>query len=301
MPQPALNLRTIALLLVPPVLWASNAVLGRLVREWVPPITLNFLRWSLALVLLLPWAAHVLRPTSALWPHWRRYGLLGLLGVGCYNALQYLALQSSTPINVTLVASSMPLWVMATGALCFGARITSREVVGALLSVTGVLVVLSHGDWQQLRRLHLVPGDLFMLLATVCWAFYSWLMLRTTEPAALRADWAGFLMAQMVFGVAWSAAATGAEWALLPGLEVRWGGPLAAVLLFVAVGPSLLAFYCWGTGVQRIGPALASFFANLTPLFAALLSALVLGEWPHLYHGAAFALIVAGIVVSSRR
>ncbi|MEP6791245.1 MAG: EamA family transporter, partial [Ramlibacter sp.] len=97
---------TAALLVAPPILWAGNAVIGRLVSGLVPPITLNFLRWALALVLLLPLAGWVLRKNSGLWSHWKRYAVLGLLGVGCYNALQYLALKTSTPLNVTLVAAS---------------------------------------------------------------------------------------------------------------------------------------------------------------------------------------------------
>ncbi|MBA2674181.1 DMT family transporter, partial [Ramlibacter sp.] len=129
---------TAALLTVPPLLWAGNAVVGRLVNGLVPPITLNFLRWALAFLLLLPFAAQVLRPGSALWTHWRRYTLLGLLGVGCYNALQYLALTTSTPLNVTLVAASVPVWMLALGALFFGQRVSGRQVVGALMSIVGV-------------------------------------------------------------------------------------------------------------------------------------------------------------------
>lgn len=294
---------TAALLTIPPLLWAGNAVVGRLVHELVPPITLNFLRWVLAFVLLLPLAYRVLRADSPLWPHWRRYAVLGLLGVGCYNALQYLALQTSTPINVTLVGSSMPVWMLGVGALCFGVPVARRQVAGALLSVCGVLVVLSRGEWAQLLALRLVPGDLFMLLATVAWAFYSWLLVRTTQPAGLRGpngDWAGFLMAQLVFGLGWSGLFAGAEWAA-GHTRIDWGLPLAAALLFIALGPAIVAYRCWGAGVQRAGPAIAGFFNNLTPLFAALLSAAFLGEAPHPYHGAAFALIVGGIVVSSRR
>lgn len=299
--HPRLTPATAFLLTVPPLLWASNAVIGRLVRELVPPMTLNFLRWGLAFVLLLPFALAVLRPASPIWPHWRRYGLLGLLGVGCYNALQYLALQTSTPLNVTLVGSSMPLWMLATGVLFFGAKVTRREVAGALLSVAGVLLVLSRGQWQQLLALRLVPGDLYMLLATAVWAFYSWLLVRTHEPAGIRQDWAAFLMAQLLFGLAWSGAFASAEWALSGDARIQWGAPLVAALLFVAIGPSILAYRCWGAGVQRAGPAMGGFFINLTPLFAALLSAAFLGEVPHWYHAAAFALIVGGIVVSSRR
>eukprot|EP01137_Pigoraptor_chileana_P014523 Opistho-2@5038 len=110
---------TIALLVIPPLMWAGNAVVGRMVNPLVPPITLNFLRWALAFAILLPLAGHVLKPASALWPHWRRFALLGLLGVGAYNALQYLALQTSTPLNVTLVAASMPVWMLGIGGLFF--------------------------------------------------------------------------------------------------------------------------------------------------------------------------------------
>ena len=78
-----------------------------------------------------PRGSRVLRRDSPLWPHWQRFAMLGLLGIGCYNALQYLALQTSTPINVTLVGSSMPLWMLATGALFFGAAVTRRDIAGA--------------------------------------------------------------------------------------------------------------------------------------------------------------------------
>ena len=291
---------TIALLTLPPLLWAGNAVVGRLVHDMVPPMALNFIRWLLAFALLLPFAGQVLRRDSPLWPHWRRYALLGLLGVGVYNALQYLALQTSTPINVTLVASSMPVWMLATGWLFFGASVSRRQIASAVLSIAGVLLVLSRGDWNQLLGLRLVPGDIYILLATISWAFYSWLLARTSEPAVVRQNWAAFLMAQMVFGLGWSGSFAAGEW-LVSTQTIAWGLPLAAALLYIAIGPAILAYRSWGAGVQRAGPNVAAFFLNLTPLFAALMSAAFLGEAPHWYHAVAFVLIVAGIVVSSRR
>lgn len=298
--RPQLDWGTALLLTVPPALWAGNAVVGRLLRDVASPMTLNFVRWLLALLLLAPLAARVLRRGSPLWAHWRRYAWLGLLGIGCYNALQYLALQTSTPLNVTLVGASMPLWMMATGALFFGQRITRQALSGALLSMAGVAVVLSRGQWRVLADLQLLPGDLYMMLATIAWAFYSWLLTRTHEPAGIRRDWAAFLMAQLAFGTVWSGLFSAGEWLLTPARFV-WSWPLAAALMFIALGPALLAFRCWGEGVQRAGPNTAAFFVNLTPLFAALLSALFLGESPQAYHALAFALIVGGIVVSSRR
>lgn len=291
---------TALLLTLPPLLWAGNAVVGRLMNGLVPPITLNFLRWLLAFVLLLPLAGAILRPGSALWTHWRRFALLGLLGVGCYNALQYLALKTSTPINVTLVAASTPVFMLGIGRLFFGAAVSGRQIAGALLSISGVLLVLCRGQWDLLMAVRLVPGDLYVLLATAAWAWYSWLLSRPGEPVALRADWAAFLMAQVVMGLGWSGLFAAGEWTFSE-THIHWGWPLALALAYVAVGPAILAYRCWGIGVQRAGPALAGFFSNLTPLFAALLSAAFLGELPQLFHGLAFLLIVGGIVVSSRR
>ena len=300
---------TAALLLIPPLMWAGNAVVGRLMQGSIPPITFNFLRWVVALVLLLPLAAWVLKPGSGLWTHWRRFALLGLLSVAMYNALQYLALRTSTPINVTLVAASMPVWMLLLGRLFYGVPITRRAALGAGLSISGVAVVLARGDWQQLLAVQLVPGDAWMLLAAITWATYSWQLARPpagSEPVAIRQDWAAFLLAQVVLGLVWSAAMTAGEWAWLPALaegesHLRWGWPLALALLYVAVGPSLLAYRAWGAGVARVGPTMAGFFSNLTPLFAALMSATLLGDMPKLYHAAGFVLIVGGIVVSSRR
>lgn len=297
--NPRVTLSTAMLLTLPPVLWAGNAVVGRMVHESVPPMTLNLLRWAIALAVLLPLAGSVLRPGSRLWTCWRRFAWLGLLGVGLYNSLQYLALQSSTPINVTLVAAGMPVWMLLVGALFFNAKVRRKQVAGAVLSIAGVLLVLSRGEWRQLLALHLVPGDLFMIAATIAWSFYSWLLTLPKEPKEIRSNWAAFLLAQVGFGVLWSSMFTAGEWAV-GNPHIVWSWPLAAALLYVALGPAIIAFRCWGAGVQRAGPTIAGFFSNLTPLFAAMMSSAFLGEMPHLYHVAAFALIVGGIVFSSR-
>ena len=295
-----LTLQTALLLAVPPLMWAGNAVVGRLVHTLIPPLTLNFFRWILTFAILLPLAGWVLRRDSGMWSHWRRFAVLGLLGMGCYNSLQYLALQTSTPLNVTLVASSSPLWMLAVGAVLFHARVSRVQMLGAALSMSGVCVVLGRGQWEQLMQLRLVPGDMFVLVATALWALYSWLLSQRSEPDAIRNDWAAFVLAQVVFGLGWSGLFAGSEWTLTDA-RIAWGWPLAAALVFVAVGPSVVAYRCWNIGIQRAGPAMAGFFSNLTPLFAALMSLVFTGETPQAYHALAFALIVGGIVVSSRR
>lgn len=295
-----LSVSTALLLTVPPVLWAGNAIVGRLVRDAVPPMTLNLLRWSIALLVLVPLGRAALKPGSGILANWRRYSLLGLFGIGLYNSLQYLALQSSTPINVTLVASGLPVWMLLVGRLFFKVPVKPRQIVGALLSIVGVLVVLCRGDIHQLAGLRLVAGDLYMILATIAWSFYSWLLMQQRDVPGIRADWAAFLLMQVTYGVLWSGALSGIEWAVR-GVDIAWSPTVLAALLYVAIGPAIIAMRCWGAGVQRAGPTLGAFFINLTPLFTALLSSAFLGEAPHLYHALAFLLIVGGIAVSARQ
>jgi drug/metabolite transporter (DMT)-like permease len=223
-----------------------------------------------------------------------------LLGIGVYNALQYAALQSSSPINVTLVASGMPVWMMLVGWLFFGATIRMLQIAGAVLSIVGVLLVLSRGKLEHLLALHLVAGDLLMIAATIAWSFYSWLLTDQNKYQELRPRWTFFLLAQISFGVIWSGLFAAGEWALID-YHIQWSWQLLGAIIFVAIGPALIAFRCWGAGVQKAGPNVAGFFVNLTPLFTTILSAAILRELPDWYHGVAFLLIIAGIVISSKQ
>ena len=299
--------RVAALLVVPPVMWACNALVGRLLADSMPPLLLNALRWWTALLVLLPlgWGALSTPERRAqVRQRWRPLAALGLLGVGAYNALQYQALQTSTPINVTLIASSTPLWMLLIGALFHGERVRGAQAVGAVLSMVGVLIVLVRGNVAGLSAIRLVPGDLWMLLAALSWAIYSWMLARPAPSLAGEQrpawTWAEFLLVQAVFGIGWATLAAVGEGALSTHRMEPTAGTLAA-LAFVALGPSILAYRCWGLGVAAVGPAVAGFFSNLTPLFAALASALWLGQPPQAYHALAFVFIVAGIAVSNRR
>jgi drug/metabolite transporter (DMT)-like permease len=301
--------RTALLMTLPPLMWAGNAVVGRLLVGHVPPLTLNFVRWVLAALLLAPLGWQALRDMRVIAAAWPYLLAVGCLGVGAYNAFQYVALITSTPLNVTLIAASSPLWMLAVGALLFGQPTAPRQVVGALLSLAGVMLVVSRGSLATLAQVQLVAGDVYMLIAALAWALYSWLLVQPPAwllpppRATLQAwGWAGLLLVQVLFGLLAAGAAAAGEQALTAAVAIDWRNAwVLAALLFVAVGPSLVAYRSWGLGVVLGGPALAAFFANLTPLFAALLSALLLGETPRGYHAVAFTLIVAGIAVSIRR
>ena len=296
--------RLALLMTLPPLLWAGNAVVGRLMVGHVPPLALNALRWLIAALLLAPLAWRVWRDAAAIRASWIYLLALGTFGVGNFNALQYLALETSTPLNVTLINASMPLWMLAVGALAYGERPAPRQLLGAVLSLLGVATVVCRGAWSALAQVQFVIGDAYMLMAVIGWAVYSWLLVR--PPASMRApqrpdwDWAEFLFVQALFGLIAAGGAGLVEAVTVTHPPIDWRNPWVLLgLVYVAVGPSIIAHRCWGLGVATAGPAIAAFFANLSPLFAALLSAWLLGQWPQPYHAAAFVLIVAGIAVSA--
>jgi len=298
--MPHLALSTVFYLSLATLLWAGNAIVGRALVGSISPITLSTVRWGLAALMLLPLGWRVFRPSSALWKNKGRFLVLGLLGVGSYNALLYLALQTSTAINVTLIGASMPIWMLLIGAVFYQVKPQLLQLVGALVSLLGVTVVLTRGQPTDILSMQVVMGDLFIMLATIFWAFYSWMIGRPGTSSERQWPWAEFLMAQVMIGLLWTM--------LFEGLEIAAGHAFidlnlwtGALILFIALGPSLIAYRCWGLGVSQAGPTIAAFFANLIPLFTALLSAAMLGDPPRLFHGLAFLLIAGGIIISSAK
>jgi drug/metabolite transporter (DMT)-like permease len=286
------------ILLIPPVMWAANAIVGRMAADLIAPMFFNFMRWLLVLLFLLPLAPWILRPGSGLLLHWKRYMVMGILSVSMYNSLQYLALHTSSAINVTLIAASMPVWMLVVGRLFYNSPIGGLKVVGAAASILGVVVVLVQGNLANLAQFKFVAGDLYILVAIIGWSIYSWMLKHTHEPARIRQDWAALLLAQVIYGLGFSGIFSVTEAIVWP-QPTQWSWPLAAVLVFVAIGPAILAYRAWGEGVQRVGPTVAGFYANLTPLLTAVMSSLFLGEHPKIYHGVSFMLIALGIWLSS--
>lgn len=297
--MPQLNISTVFYLLTATALWAGNAIAGRVLVGSISPITLSAVRWGLAAVLLLPLGWRVFMPGSAFWQNKKRFLLLGLFGVGSYNVLLYLALQTSTAINVTLIGASMPIWMLFIGAVFYQVKPSILQMIGAVVSLLGVGIVLTRGDLVTLLSMQMVMGDLLIMLATILWAFYSWMLSRPGASTERQWPWAEFLMAQVTVGLFWTCLFDGFEIAAGHAyIDLNWW--TLSLIVFVAIGPSLIAYRCWGLGVNGAGPTVAAFFANFIPLFTALLSAAMLGEPPQLFHGVAFALIVAGIAISSK-
>jgi drug/metabolite transporter (DMT)-like permease len=278
-------------------MWASNAIVGRMAAGTIPPLTLNFLRWVVALAVLLPFIFAQLKVDWSLGrQHWRLFAATGFLSTTCYNALQYLALITSSPINIALITAAGPIFTLLVGRAFFSAHIGRAAALGAVLSILGVAWVLLRGEIQNLTHVAFVSGDLFMLFAIGLWSVYTWLL--RERPKAMSGY--SVLALQMIWGLAFAVPMVLAEvlWGGYP--PVQWDAHALGMVVYVALGPALLAYICWQRAVALTGSQLPMFFLNLTPVFAAILAVLLLGEFPKSYHYIGLALIVLGIVLSNR-
>ena len=282
------------------LMWAGNAIVGKILVQSSSPVLLNTIRWGVTALILLPFAWRVFGSASPLWQSSKRFALLSLLGVGSYNVLLYLALKSSTPINVTLIGASMPIWAIVIGALFYKEQPNIKQIIGAVISLIGVTVVIVRGELERLIEIKFVAGDLLMVLATILWGAYSWMLSHPKESTERTWPWSYFLLAQVGFGFCWSLGFAVTEWQLEYSY-FTWSWSTVFMIIYVIIGPSLIAYRCWGLGVSGAGATVATFFTNLIPLFTAILSTLLLQKPPELFQGVAFALILAGIYLSIQK
>lgn len=283
------------LLTLTALFWSGNFVLARAMHASVAPMTLSFARWSIALLLLLPFGAAPAWRQRALWlPYWRRLLALALLGVTGFNSLAYWGLQYTAATNAVLLNSFIPILIVLFGALFFGVTIASRQALAVAISFAGVLLVVAHGDWQRLAALDINRGDAVVFLAMVAWALYT-LLLRGMPPALHRI---GLLTLQVAIGLIGIVPLF--AWELACGRHTPLNTATLATFAYVGTLPSVAAYYFYNLGVARVGAARAGMFIHLMPGFGALLSMLFLGEALQLYHLAGITLILAGVTLATR-
>ncbi|MFA1686105.1 DMT family transporter [Achromobacter dolens] len=294
-----LGLSGTAMLLAAPALFASNMVAARWAHDAaLPPVFLAFGRWLIAFLILLPLAAPaLLRHRQALWHGLPTLLPLAVLGMGVAVAPQYIGAQSTSATNIALIFSCSPILVALLEAVIWRKPLSPLRAAGLALALGGVLVVLTRGDAWALARLAFGQGDLWVLLAATGWALYTVLQKRLAQPAV--PDGAR-LAAMMLGGAIALAPFAGIEAAT--GAIPPWSDPrLAAVLLFLAVVPSLGAYYVYGRLISRAGPATAGLSMFLVPVYAALLAWPLLGEAPQLFHAYGFVMILLGVKLASSR
>jgi len=274
--------------------WAGNAVVARGVAGVIPPVTLAFWRWIVALCVVLPFSVgHVIRERREIARQWRRLLALAIFSIATYNTLLYIAAETTTAVNIALVAAAMPVLITLLAWLALGHRPRVRQSMGITTSLAGMLIIIARGRWQTIANLNFNPGDLIMIVAVTCWAAYSVLLRKFTvmlHPLA-------FLTALIVFGLAVLLPLY--AWEALTGPAFRFHVRYLPAIGYVGVFPSVFAYTFWNNGVAVAGPSRAAMFLYLMPVFTAALALIFLGEHLHLFHAAGGVLILFGLYLAT--
>jgi len=283
------------LLCITSLCWAGNAIVGRLAAGHIPPVTLSFLRWSLAFLIVIPFAwKHLKQDWDTIRARLGIMAVLSITGIGGFNTMQYWALEHTQALNTLLLQSAGPPFVALWSLLLLGIRLTLAQAGGIALSMAGVLVILLHGDLTTLKNIEFNRGDLIFIVALAMFGLYSALSWKRPQIHGL--SFVGF-----TFGCGAAALIPLLIWELLTRPVMQIDAPNLLTLFYVAVFPSTVAYLCFNRGVQLIGANRAAPFFHVIPVFGAAMAIAFLGERPQLFHLIGFVLVLTGVFVAARK
>lgn len=274
--------------------WSGNFIVGRAVASEIPPFSLNFWRWALAGAIFLPFTARAVWAHRAIiLRHWRVVSVLAITGIGAFHSFIYLALSSTTAINAALFMATIPVVIPVLSFLLDRQAISARQTIGLVVSLAGVVAIVSRADPQALAALRFNPGDLWMLAAVPLWSLYSVLLRR--RPAALPPM--VLLAAIMAIGIMLLLPVYLWELSTVGGFAVTARNLLS--LGYLALFTSVIAYIAWNRGVEQVGANKAGLFMHLIPVFATGMGIVLLGETLETYHLLGIALIGVGILLTT--
>ena len=295
MPSP-LRSQAAAYILLPlaSACWAGNHVIARAAGGHVPPASLAVVRWALVALIVLPFAVAYARQD---WPKLKRNGrvmlLLTITGGGLFGTLQFLALHFTTALNMGVVGSISPAFIVAASWILFRDRLGPLQLVGVMISLSGVLVIVSRLDLARLASFSFNGGDLVIIANMVLWAIYcACLRLRPDiHPMT-------FMLAMAVIAGIGNVPFAALEYAFDYRLQSTWLTLLT--VLYAALVTTLLAYFAWNRGVDIVGAPRAGAFLHTVPVFSVVLATTILGETVEAYHLLGFALILGGVSLAAR-
>jgi drug/metabolite transporter (DMT)-like permease len=283
------------LLALASLFWSVNHIVGRAIGGHVPPLALSFLRWLIPIaVLWLIARPHLRHEWKDIRRHWIVLVWLAATGGALFTVLQYVGLQYTSALNVSVFNSLVPVLIVAASGALFRERIAPLQLAGIVVSSTGVLVVIAHGTLETLAQLNFNWGDLIIVLNMAVFAIYA-ACLRLRPPM----HWSSFLFVIAVVSTVGTLPFFLQEIASGYTLKADW--ITFGAIAYVSVFPSVLSFAAWNRGVELIGANRSGPFLHLIPIYTALLAGTLLGEHLAWYHAAGFALILIGVWLASVR
>jgi drug/metabolite transporter (DMT)-like permease len=279
---------------VAPLCWGGNIVLARGMADIIPPVSFAFWRWTIAFVILLPFTWRTARQDwSRVVKSWKIMSVLSILGISFFNTLLYTAVHTTTAINGAMIQTVMPAVIILATLVMFKEKVTRLQLLGVAICIFGAFIVILRGRWDTLLEMSFAPGDILMMGAVILYALYSALLRQRPAIHPL-----SFLIYTFGLGVVF----------LLPLYVWELAGSATMILtphvimsiLYVALFPSIVAYFCWNRGVEVLGANRTGLWINLIPVFASILAILFLGETLQTFHIIGMALIFGGMILFNR-
>ena len=285
------------LLICTTLIWSVNFIIGKFAYLFeVPPLTLNFLRWTLVWILLFPFTyKEIFSNIKLIKKNIIYLTILAITSVSAFNSLVYLALNYTQAIDTILMISIIPVFVLFLSSILRVEKFNLFQLLGLIVSFIGVLVIFSHADLDKILNLNFNKGNAWMLLAVFCWALYSSLLKKKKLPFStlglveiLASIGLIFLIPQFI----------GEQ---MYGKEIKFNKAFFLILSFVTLFASIGAYYSWNKAIELIGPNRASIFLHLMPVFGVILAIVLLKEKFQMYHFIGASFIVSGIYLSNQK
>ncbi len=277
-----------------PLCWGGNIVLARGVADIIPPVSFAFWRWTIAFIILLPFTWSRARQD---WPRviksWKIMSVLSILGISFFNTILYTAMHTTTAINGAMIQTTMPAVIILVTLLLFKETVSKLQILGVAVCILGAFIVILRGRWATLLGMSFAPGDILMMGAVILYALYSALLRQRPAIHPL-----SFLIYTFGLGILFLLPLY--VWELSGSQTITLTHDVVLSILYVALFPSIVAYFCWNRGVEVIGANRAGLFINLIPVFASVLAILFLGETLQGFHIIGMALIFGGMILFNR-
>lgn len=277
------------------IIWSGNFIVAKAVHKEIPPISLNFYRWLVAALIIFPLAYKRFRAEwSIVRKSWNYLFWISLTGISLFNTFVYIGAHYTSAINLALIGTtSSPIMSIIFARIFLKEKIGWMKLAGLILCVTGVLFLLSKGDFHNLLHLKFSEGDLWVLLAAFCFAIYNTMVKK--KPAAISPI--NFLFVIFSFGTLMVFPFF--VWETNHSPAVEWNGSLVLSILYLGLGASVICFLIWNAAIGKLGAGRTALFGNLIPIFSSIEAALLLHEDFTWIHVVSMIIVFTGIILAN--
>tara|TARA_Y100000591_G_scaffold318118_1_gene328628 strand:- start:831 stop:1721 length:891 start_codon:yes stop_codon:yes gene_type:complete len=284
-------------LILATLFWSGNFIVGKFATLFeVPPLSLNFLRWVMVWLLLIPFTIkEILAKKNYIKENFFVISFMGILSISTFNSVVYFALNFTQVINAVLMLAAIPPMIIIFSSILKIEKTNLFQLSGLILSIIGVATIISNADIQKIISLSFNKGDIWMLVCVFSWSLYSTLLKKN------KFELSQFSLIQIMVTIGLIFLIPQFLYEQSIGLDVKINKAFIFILIYVVIFPAIAAYYCWQKAIELIGPNRSAMFIQLMPLFSALLAIIIFKEKFQFFHFIGATFIVSGIYLSNSK